>query len=200
MNGLDTYTEKWMDEGALWRAFKGGDSMAFEHIYQQNFPKLLSYGFKITADSNVVQDCIQDLFVELWESRANITHVNSIQFYLLKSLRYKVVRHLQNHHVQSLDDTFNSISEDSYEHEILKKETDDNYSKQLQIAIDQLPKRQKEALHLRYFQDFSNEEVAQIMGVNYQSACKFIYTALKSLRGLMRLSSLLPAIFQIFYI
>lgn len=53
-------------------------------------------------------------------------------------------------------------------------------------------KRQREAIQLRYFHNMSNEEVVYIMGVNYQSACKFIYTALVPLRDIMHLSSFLP--------
>ena len=53
---------------------------------------------------------------------------------------------------------------------------------QLQTSLQKLPKRQQEAINLRYYHDFSNEEVAQIMGVNYQSACKFIYTGLRFLK------------------
>ena len=52
----------------------------------------------------------------------------------------------------------------------------------LKELISNLPKRQQEAINLRYYHNFSNEEIAQIMGVNYQSACKFVYTALKSLK------------------
>jgi RNA polymerase sigma factor (sigma-70 family) len=52
----------------------------------------------------------------------------------------------------------------------------------LKTIINQLPKRQQEAINLRYYHNFSNEEIAQIMGVNYQSVSNFIYTALRKLK------------------
>jgi RNA polymerase sigma factor (sigma-70 family) len=58
----------------------------------------------------------------------------------------------------------------------------------LNQILNALPLRQQEAINLRYYNNFSNEEVAEIMGVNYQSACKFIYMALKKLRENLRVA------------
>jgi RNA polymerase sigma factor (sigma-70 family) len=179
----------------LWSAFKEGDRHAFSRIYQRHFRKLVSYGLKISADKDVVKDCIQDLFVELWETKRNLADVTSIQFYLLKSLRYKIIRHLTDRGEDTLDTIHYDIQEDNFEQVMVKEESNVLNYRNLDVAISLLPKRQREAVQLRYFHDMSNEQVAMIMGVNYQSACKFIYTALKSLRGIMHLSGfLLPMI------
>jgi RNA polymerase sigma factor (sigma-70 family) len=191
MNSHVSPHESLVSDQELWSAFKAGDRHAFSNIYQRNFRKLVSYGFKISADKDVVKDCIQDLFVELWESRRNLTNVNSIQFYLLKSLRYKIIRHLADRGEESLDSVHFDIQKDNFEQAMVKAESNVLIYKNLDAAINLLPKRQREAVQLRYFHNMSNEQVAMIMGVNYQSACKFIYTALKSLRGIMHLSSFL---------
>ncbi|CAG5015844.1 hypothetical protein DYBT9275_05426 [Dyadobacter sp. CECT 9275] len=182
----------------LWSAFKQGDPTAFANIYERHFFPLISYGFKITNDKHVIKDCIQDLFVELWERRSNLTDVNSIRFYLLKSLRYKIVRNLDARCEDALDTTHSELYEENFELALLRDEDNSFKSRQLHVAIHALPKRQREAIQLRYFHNMSNEEVAHIMGVNYQSACKFIYTALKSLRDIMHLSSFLPLLISFF--
>lgn len=182
----------------LWSAFKKGDQRAFEYIYQGHFVALVKYGFKITSDKNLIKDCIQDLFVELWEKRSNLTEVRSIRFYLLKSLRYKIVRNLELWNDGGVDPADCSIYEDDFESILVQNEDNSIQSRQLHLAISRLPKRQREAIQLRYFHSMSNEEVALIMGVNYQSACKFIYSALKSLRDIMHLTSFLPLLFSFF--
>jgi len=178
----------------LWFAFKQGDQTAFAYIYERHFIPLISYGFKITNDKNVIKDCIQDLFVELWEKRSNLTDVNSIRFYLLKSLRYKIIRNLDARSEDTLDTIHCDLYEDNFELVMLQDEHNSLKSRQLHVAINGLPKRQREAIQLRYFHNMSNEEVAHVMGINYQSACKFIYSALKSLRDIMHLSSFLPVL------
>lgn len=186
---------EWKEDEVLWHHFKQGDRAAFEYMYQQYIQALIQYGYKITNNRSLIQDCIQDLFVEFWESRDTLAEVKSIKHYLLKSLRYKIIRHLQYSVTESLDEA-QGVPED--ERELFREETALQQSKQLADALTLLPKRQQEAIHLRYFHDLSNEEVAQVMGVNYQSACKFIYTRLKTLREKLQLSTLLPLLFSFF--
>lgn len=189
----------WMEGRDPWRDFQAGDRATFEFLYHNHIQHLLAYGAKITRNRNLVQDCIQDLFVELWESRENLAMVHSAKHYLLKSLRYKIIRQLQSDRSETLEETQFPIQLENVESEWLLNETTLLNVQQLNAALDRLPKRQKEAIYLRYFQELTNEEVAQVMGVNYQSACKFIYTALKTLREKMHLSALIPLIFSVVF-
>lgn len=175
------------EELQLWQRFKAGEETAFAQLYQLHIQALLSYGQKITPDRTLLHDAIHDLFIELWESRERIADVASVRYYLLKSLRYKLLRNLGNKPpLLDLDKIAPFDSEATIEQELLQLEDAQLRAQQLKQALTQLPKRQQEAIHLRYFQNLSNEEVAQIMGVNYQSACKFIYTALKTLKDILR--------------
>ncbi len=186
-----------LTDSVLWQAFKQGDRVAFERIYEQHIQPLINYGYKITADRSLIQDCIQDLFVELWESRERLTNTDSIRFYLLKALRYKLLRQLQNTRADSLNDAQDIGQEESFDVALFNQETLAQHSAQLASVLEKLPKRQREAIHLRYFQELSNEDVAEVMGVNYQSACKFIYTALKTLREKLQLSGIIPLLLSI---
>jgi RNA polymerase sigma factor (sigma-70 family) len=180
------------DDEILWQAFQKGERSAFEVIYQTNIQQLINYGYKITSDRNVIQDCTQDLFVELWENRERLSDVRSIRYYLLKSLRYKIVRHLRTHALSSFEEAKLEVEDNSPEFQLLCDEHSEIQTRHLRAALGQLPKRQQEAIHLRYFLGMTNDEVARIMGINYQSACKFLYTALKTLRQTLHLKSLGP--------
>ncbi len=186
------------DDASLWDAFKKGDRAAFARLYQANVPHLIRYGYKVTSHRGLIQDCTQDLFVELWENREQPGDIRSLRFYLLKSLRYKLVRHLRFEQSEDLDEERLQMDEEHFESETVRQETLTRQSRQLETALAQLPKRQQEAIHLRFFHELNNEEVARIMGVNYQSACKFIYTGLKTLREIMHLSSIIPVLFSFF--
>lgn len=174
-----------MDDHALWEAFTRGDKGALEFMYQKNIRILIAYGFRISNDRDLVQDSIQDLFIELWDGRERLSAVASIKSYLLKSLRYKIVRSVRYAKTEALGEADYQVEYDHFESRMLEEETKVQNNQRLHAAIERLPKRQREAIHLRYFQELSNDEVAALMGVNYQSACKFIYTALKNLRDVM---------------
>jgi RNA polymerase sigma factor (sigma-70 family) len=180
------------DDSVLWQAFKEGDREAFDTIYRAHISLLISYGYKLTNNRSLIQDCIQDLFVELWNNRSNQTQVQSIKHYLLKSLRYKLVRRVRMDVTETLEESQLPPDPANFENDLLEWETTHQQVQQLDLVLSQLPRRQKEAIYLRYYEELSNEEVAQVMGVNYQSACKFIYTALKTLRQKLKLTGLIP--------
>jgi DNA-directed RNA polymerase specialized sigma24 family protein len=82
-------------ESAYWIAFKEGSRPALNFIFERYATLLYSYGASITKDSALVADCIQDIFFELWNKRESVAgDVKFIKFYLIKSLRRKIVRRL----------------------------------------------------------------------------------------------------------
>ena len=52
----------------------------------------------------------------------------------------------------------------------------------LHQALDKLPRRQREAVHLRYFQNMSNEEISTLMQINIQSVYNLIFGAMSNLK------------------
>lgn len=186
MSIIDSPTE-------LWYAFRQGDEGAFQSIYRLYAADLLNYGRKVTNDVALIEDSVHDLFIELWQSRANLSDTDSIKFYLLRSLRNKITRTRNRDpffQASDVDELTLSVDDMGIETRLIKDEELSHVHEQLRKSYDRLTPRQQEALNLRFYQHFSNEEIAQIMGINYQSACRFIYSALKSLREAIRILSL----------
>lgn len=153
---------------------------------------LLSYGYKVTNDVPLIEDSIHDLFIELWQSRANLSDTDSIRFYLFRSLRNKINRVRQRDllfQASDLDAATVHADDFSIETSLIEGEETHRMHQQLRRSYALLTPRQQEALNLRFYQHFSNEEIAQLMGINYQSACRFIYSALKTLREVVRIFS-----------
>lgn len=184
-----------------WQAFKKGDKQAFARIYRSYVSQLLNYGYKVTSDRTLIEDSIQDLFFELWQNKARLSDTTSIRFYLFKALRYKIVRNVKANEwfmTEYLESQEENDVDFSHERYLIELEVQSSQVTHLKELIRKLPQRQQEAVNLRYYHDFSNEEIAHIMGVNYQSACKFIYTALKNLKSNLQLSSVSSAFLLLF--
>jgi RNA polymerase sigma factor (sigma-70 family) len=177
-------------DDTLWRSFKEGDKAAFAALYRFFAGALLNYGNKISGDRTLVEDSIQDLFFELWNTRERLAEPNSIKFYLFKALRYKILRNTKtNDLIRTLDiDLFEALASPSYESKLIRLEVQSQQMANLRALIRQLPKRQQEAINLRYYHDFSNEEIAKIMGVNYQSAANFLFSAIRKLKLNLKVS------------
>lgn len=171
----------------LWMALRAGDIDAFEQLYRVHAGPLLTYGKRLCKDTNRVADAVQDVFFEIWKRRATLTTPNAIRFYLFRILRNRLVSQ-QNRTTDPLREAYDLVYADELIHapsvETLIIESDSQQQRQshLRRAIESLPPRQKEATALAYFHQFTNEEVAQIMGINTQSVTNHLSRAISALR------------------
>ena len=177
--------ENTSDELELWRAFKTGDELAFSQIYQRHIKILYRYGHKISSDSKVVEDAIQDLFADIWNGRSNLTDPDSVKYYLMRILRRKISRHLEYpNKTEQLDEinTDQLSNTESIENQIMRTEGDDLMARKVQNAILHLSLRQQEAINLRYFHELSHAQIAEIMEISLQSVHNTLQKAMKGLR------------------
>ena len=172
-----------MSDLALWRLFLQGDEQAFATIFDVHSAILYRYGNAITSHSEIVEDSIQDIFIELWNSRTRLKDTDSIRFYLFKVLRRKIYRNLDLKTDYQAD--FTGLiweNEGSIENLIIDNESQAERLKALTDAIQQLPPRQREVIELRFYHGFSYEQIAEITEINFQSVHNNMHRALTNLR------------------
>ncbi|CCH52598.1 RNA polymerase, sigma-24 subunit, ECF subfamily [Fibrisoma limi BUZ 3] len=180
------------DDETLWNQFRSGDENAFAQLYQHYVQVLYHYCAHFATDKALIKDCIHDLFVELWRHRQTIGPTTSVRFYLMASIKRKLVRHLTaEQKLVSQDDVVANGrrmgdtllgSDPSHEHMLISHEEDSFMNDCLHQALEKLPRRQREAVHLRYFQNMSNEEISALMQINIQSVYNLIFGAMSNLK------------------
>jgi RNA polymerase sigma factor (sigma-70 family) len=168
----------------LWKAFLSGSKEAFSQIFLRHNPKLVTIGIKLGFAKKTVEDCIQDLFLNLWVKRQNLNEVNSVKYYLIVSLRRSLL-HLKEKETR----ISNLLSGIRLEYPSIELPAlwDDELNKHrvesLLKSMDLLPQRQVLALKLRYMEQKTYPEIAAIMAVDINSVRKFVYKAIKSLKS-----------------
>lgn len=76
----------------LWNLFRNGDRTAYAYFIHTYSNSLFNYGYRIYADHDFVKDCVQEVFIELWNRRHSINETSSIKWYLFKSVRLRIFR------------------------------------------------------------------------------------------------------------
>lgn len=176
----------------LWKAFQQGDKKSFETIYHQYFNTLYEYGARINDDTELVKDCIHDLFVKLWANKINLSIVINIKAYLLVSLRgalYNKVQKNSKHRLLEIKDGQHFELSFSVENELITREQLSASKKELLNAINQLTTKQKEFVYLKYFEDLSYDEIAAILNITTKATYKLSARALEGLRNIYNLSN-----------
>lgn len=169
-----------------WQAFTAGNREALGQLFSRHYPDLFRYGSKICVDPALLEDCIQELFIELWQSK-NAPPILSVKAYLLKAIKYKLLKALHKragiHLTPELPE--HQFFEISHENFIIDKQDHAERTTRVLNALEQLSARQKEIIYLKFYQNLSYEEVSEIMNINYQVARNLLSQAIKALKKLV---------------
>lgn len=156
----------------------------FEELYHQHINALHNYGIKFKANRELIEDCIQDLFADLWEKRNELDAIGSVRTYLLGALRRKILRKIYSDREHTYDaDEFSSFFEMH-----LSKLSDsdptfsDEYVQQLSGAFTKLTEKQKEVIYLRFYNKLDFKEIAEVMDVQTRTVYKLAYRAIGLLK------------------
>jgi RNA polymerase sigma factor (sigma-70 family) len=168
----------------LWESFRKGDRDAFATLFRRHYEALFRYGGKFIDNPGQLEDCIQELFIELWQSNSRFP-VKSVRAYLLKSLKYKILKAFRRRRNFFPITDGQSVFEWSHEDYLIAGEQNAENNKKVLNALDRLSNRQKEIVYLKYFQNLSYEEISDVMNINYQVARNLLYQAIKSLKTLL---------------
>ena len=74
----------------LWESCLKGDKEAFRELYCRFYALLRNYGIKLLPDKNLVEDCVQDIFINLIQNHTSLSPTANVRGYLLKALRHKL--------------------------------------------------------------------------------------------------------------
>lgn len=170
----------------LWKQFLPGDHNALDAIVKKHYNLLYQYGCKFTRDTGLVKDCIQDLFLYLWQKRSSITETGSVEYYLMKSLRRRLERALSK--TATLSNGISHFefadSEATPDNKIIQQEQSNALAGKVKKAITALSKRQQEIIYLRFYLNASPAEIADIIQLKPQSVYNLLHDALNKLRDI----------------
>ncbi|WP_128546364.1 RNA polymerase sigma factor [Larkinella soli] len=173
-------------EQVLWQAFRLGDRKAFAALLDQYYALLLRYGLRLCPDRDLVKDCLHDLFVDLWNQRERLDAVRSIRAYLLISFRRKLLKETRKHRrfesTEAMGDEYAFDVQFAVETGLIQEEMQQENQLKLRHLLEQLTKRQREALYLRFYQELDYDDIARMMSIQYHSAVNLVYESLRLLR------------------
>ena len=174
-------------EKELWKAFQNGSKDAFEEILRIFYRPMFDYGFRFQKDHDQLSDDIHDLFLSLWDRRAFLTPTANLKLYLFSALRNQIWRAKKRLSLtQELPDEDDESPFEETEHaetRIISSEATDQRLSRIDFVMQKLTKRQQEILHLRFFENLSNAQIAEILNISEPSVYNLLSISLKLFRS-----------------
>ncbi|NGM62134.1 RNA polymerase sigma-70 factor [Sphingobacterium sp. SGG-5] len=177
---------EFFDEKLLLAEIKNGNNEAFEYIFKSYYPRLQRYAARFIDDQAVVEDIIQECFIRFWEKKDMLSaiSVSSLLFTMVRNSCLNYLKHLtvvEKHRIEYLAKAggeerlyYTDFLLDT-EHKLLYKELQE----QIDMVIDQLPKRCREVFLMSRFEGLKNREIAEALQISTTAVEKHISKALQ---------------------
>lgn len=167
----------------LWSKVLQDDMQSLEKIYKKYYSDLFLYARKLSNDSNIAVDAVQDTFLYLWQHRKKIGLIHSLKSYLIRSVRNSCLLLIKN------KNKFKTLEEVNAQLQLIIQPSelqlrDNNVAMNIQIkkSLDDLSPRQREIIFLKFYSNLDYEEISKVLDINYQSVVNHVFKAIQKLR------------------
>lgn len=160
-----TRAENILDEQLMIR-IGDGDRTAYRMLVDRHLRMFLGFAARIVGDRSEAEDIMQEAFLRVWKTAAKWDQGRNARF---TTWFYRVVMNLsidvkrKRKPTIDMDEVFELKSERAKPDECL---SDKQMAVKVAAALEQLPKRQRIAMSLCYFQGLGNREAAEILSVS----------------------------------
>ena len=168
-------------DDALIQLLVEDDLGAFEETYNRYWKRLYSMAYKRIRIREASEELVQDIFTSLWVNRKKVT-VQSLSYYLLTAMKYKVINYLRHEMVKS-----NYVLREKELASLLDNSTEENVLlNDLELALDheitKLPAACQTVFKLSRQQNLSMKQVANQLGISEKTVENQLGKAYKVLR------------------
>jgi RNA polymerase sigma-70 factor (ECF subfamily) len=167
----------------IWEKFRTGDRRAFETIYSEFVDALFAYGLKMTPHRALVEDAIQDTFLDIYNYGSRLRNPDSLEFYLYKTLKRIIVRKLKEKYRFTHPDDFVAQFDLKFPLEENELESLAEHTGMLKNELNNLDAKKRELLFLKFNSGLTYNEIGELLNCKTDTVKKQVHRILKLLRG-----------------
>ncbi|WP_316835999.1 RNA polymerase sigma-70 factor [Pedobacter nutrimenti] len=180
-----------LSDKELITALKNGEQMALKQIIERYWQRLIAVAMNRLNVLEEAEECVQDVFYNLWKKRETIELKYTLGTYLSVAIKYQVLNLLDKKYrrIKTTD-----VSEDTIENAVgymddhlLEKEL----FRQLESTIKQLPEKCQIVYRLSREGGKTNKQIATELHISEKTVEAHLTKALKDIRGQLTLNNLL---------
>lgn len=171
------------------KGLQRGDEKSFEQIFHRYFELLFNYAKSYVIDKEIARELVQETFLKLWEIKTQlktntniqallftITHNNSLNYIKRLLAKKKYIEYNKKIHYEVQLNYF-ALNDTTSEKIIF-----DELNEKIEIAINNLPPKCKEAFELSRFKELKYKEIAESMNISVKTVENHISEALKRIQ------------------
>nr|WP_268820298.1 sigma-70 family RNA polymerase sigma factor [Paraglaciecola sp. G1-23] len=160
-----------------------GNKKAWLDLLKRYEKQIYNYGMRMTGKNEDALDLMQEVFISVFRNLASFRSDGSFRSWLFRIAHFRCIEfYRRKRPMQGLEDEPELVCANPSVDENLSTAQE---NKQLIVAMQQLPLAQKSVVELKFFGQFTFEEIAHQMGTSVNTAKSRLYVALDKLKILM---------------
>jgi RNA polymerase sigma-70 factor, ECF subfamily len=167
------------DEVLLTR-IRSGDRAAFARLFEAFYGPLCGFACSMVRSPQTAEDLVHDLFLNLWNRRADWDPEGPVNAYLFKATRNRALNHLKRRETVGTADLPIEDQIDPATPETVLQHAD--FASALNLAVSRLPEGQRTVFTLSRDGGLKYREIAEIMGISLNTVETQMGRALRTLR------------------
>lgn len=179
-------------DSLILKALQEDDEKPLNHLFEFYYNRLYRVGLRWCADATLTEECIQEIFLDLWLYRHSLSEIISLETYLKVALRRRIFRKLKKIDPLSNFTNFDTeatpsvMTTESYEDLLIQQQSDAAKRQKLMLALQSLTPKQREVVQLKYFEELSYKEIAMRTNIEIGSLYKLLHDAIKKLKNILQ--------------
>ena len=170
------------DEQLIAKALQG-NKQAWLNLLKRYEKQVYNYGMRMTGKNEDALDLMQEVFISVFRNLSTYRNEGSFKSWMFRIAHFRCIEfYRRKKPTQGLDDTPEIQSDEASAADLIHTSQE---NKQLVSAMQQLPLAQKAVVELKFFGQFTFEEIAQQTGISVNTAKSRLYGALEKLKILM---------------
>ncbi|MCC2606354.1 RNA polymerase sigma factor [Planctobacterium marinum] len=170
------------DEQLIQKALQGNRG-AWMKLVKRYEKSIYNYGIRMTSNREDALDLMQEIFTSVFRNLTSYRGEGAFKAWLFRIASYRCVEfYRRKKPTQALDDAPEMVCESAAPEQVLFGNRD---SQQLIQAMAQLPLAQKAVVELKFFGQFTFDEIAEQLNVSSNTVKSRLYSALEKLKSLL---------------
>lgn len=178
-----------LDERVLWQSLKKGNELAYSLLYNRYVQRLYTYGMHSYRNHDLILDCIQELFTNLWARRNNLVDAVAPSLYIYSSFRRLIIKKIKAQKLifsGSMNDESLLFTTENWEQTTMDEESTGAINERLARCLQKLTPRQREAVILKFYNGLDYKCIGEIMNLRAESVYNLISKSVEALRKRLR--------------
>ena len=143
-----------------------GNDSALEELFNYYYPRLYKFSKSFLKMEEGIDDLLQEVFVKIWQNRKNISSTATFNSYIFTITRNLLLNELRSRlNNQKIKDKLQELSV-AEEYSLFSQIEYNDLQEKIDLAIAELPSRQKEIFSLSRKDGLSHKEIAEKLEIS----------------------------------